>query len=574
VALALAAPASAVPGAEISRLTEDEATRIALDHPKVADWLERYPPDPSTSADFDPVRKTWTVKAWSGEAGQVALVRVEDLTGRVTEAWTGPQVAWKMARGRPGAFGGRTLSRWYVWVALCAVFLLGLADLRRPLSLRNLDLLALLAFSVSLAFFNRGDIFTSVPLVYPPLLYLVGRAAWIGFRGRGAVLRPLWPVWVLAVATVFLLGFRIGLNIETPRGVIDVGYAGVIGASRILDGQVPYGHMPVRDDLEKCGPEDVDGDVRDRIQTNGLCESANERGDTYGPVSYLAYVPATAIFGWSGKWDSLPAAHATSIAFDLLTVLGLLLVGLRFGGAPLAAALAFAWAAYPFTAYTLNANTNDAIMPAFLVWGFWLASSHAARGAAVALAGWTKFGALLLVPLWAGYPALAARTVARFGAAFLGVTLIAFSVLLLEPGLWGAVETFWERTIGFQLGRDSPFSLWEWGQYHAQGIPDLGFLQPVVAVGAIALALVVGVFPRFKTPVQLAALTAAVLVAFELSLSHWFYLYLPWFAPFVALWLLLPDERYQSSVPTTGYEALDSMQPAAKSAPRSPVHSE
>ena len=571
----LAGPAAAAPGAEISRLTEDQATTIALDDPKVADWLERYPPDPSTSAKFDPVRKQWTVKAWSGDAGQIALVRVEDLTGRVTEAWTGPQVAWKMARGRPGAFGGHTLNSWYVWLALSAVFLVGLADLRRPLSLRNLDLLALLSFSVSLAFFNRGNIFTSVPLAYPPLLYLLGRAAWIGFRGRGRALRPLWPVWVLAVATVFLLGFRIGLNQETPRGVIDVGYAGVIGASRILDGEAPYGHMPVRDDLEECGPEDVDGDVRDRIQTNGLCESANERGDTYGPVSYLAYVPAAAIFGWSGKWDSLPAAHATSIAFDLLTVLGLLLVGLRFGGAPLAAALAFAWAAYPFTAYALNANTNDAIMPAFLVWGFWLASSSVARGAAVALAGWTKFGALLLVLLWAGYPKLAARTLARFGAAFLGVTLLAFSVLLLEPSLWGAVETFWERTLAFQLGRNSPFSIWEWGQYHAQGIPDLGFLQPVVAVAAVALALAVGVFPRVKRPVQLAALTAAVLVAFQLSLSHWFYLYLPWFAPFVALWLLLPEERYQSSEPTTGYEVLDSMQSAAKSAaPRSPVHSE
>ncbi len=198
-----------------------------------------------------------------------------------------------------------------------------------------------------------------------------------------------------------------------------------------------------------------------------------------------------------------------------------------------------------------------------------------ARGAAVALAGWTKFGALLLVPLWAGYPALTARSLARFGAAFLGITLLAFSVLLLEPSLWGAIETFWERTLAFQLGRNSPFSLWEWGQYHAEGIPDLGFLQPVVAVGAVALALVVGVLPRVKTPVQLAALTAAVLVAFELSLSHWFYLYLPWFAPFVALWLLLPEVRYQSSEPTTGYEVRDSMQSAAKSAaPRSPVHSE
>jgi hypothetical protein len=33
----------------------------------------------------------------------------------------------------------------------------------------------------------------------------------------------------------------------------------------------------------------------------------------------------------------------------------------------------------------------------------------------------------------------------------------------------------------------------------------------------------------------MAALTGAVLIGFELVLTHWFYLYLPWFFPFVAL---------------------------------------
>jgi hypothetical protein len=496
------------------------------------------------------VTRTWVVKAWSGDAGQIALVTVEDTTGRVRDAWTGPQVAWKMARGRPGAFGGKTLLTWWVWGLLALGFFVGLADLRRPLSMRNLDLLVLLSFSVSLLCFNRGEIFRSVPLVYPPLAYLLARGLWIGFRGRAVPLRPLWPVWVLAVAAVFLLGFRVGLNVESPRGVIDVGFAGVIGASRILDGEAPYGHMPIRGDLEPCGPEDAEGDVRDHIQTNGRCESANEHGDTYGPVSYLAYVPAVLVFGWSGKWDSLPAAHATSIAFDLLTVFGLVLVGLRFGGARLAAALAFAWAAYPFTAYTLNANTNDTIMPAALVWGFWLVSSPWARGAAVALAGWTKFGALLLAPLWAGYPSLRARSVTRFAVAFAAATVAAFSILLLEPDLWEGARTFWDRTIDYQVSRDSPFSLWGWGQYHASGIPDFGFVQPVLAACVVALALALGAVPRRKSPIELAALTAAVLAAFQVTLSHWFYLYIPWLFPFVALWLLLPR--------TTGLPAKES----------------
>jgi hypothetical protein len=38
----------------------------------------------------------------------------------------------------------------------------------------------------------------------------------------------------------------------------------------------------------------------------------------------------------------------------------------------------------------------------------------------------------------------------------------------------------------------------------------------------------------------MAALTGAVLIGFELVLTHWFYLYLPWFFPFVALALVAP----------------------------------
>ena len=534
------------------RLTAKAATRIALADPEVASWIRRYPPEPETEAQFRSGDRTWVVKVWSGRAGQIAQVVLEDTTGRVDQSWTGPQVAWAMARGGEASFGGKTLDRAPIWIAFCLLFFVGLADLRRPLSLRNLDLLVLLSFSVSLALYNRGEIFTSVPLVYPPLVYLVARSAWAGFRRAGPALRPVWPVWLLAGAAVFLVGFRVGLNLESRHGVIDVGYAGVIGANRILHGQAPYGHMPVRDDLKACGPADIDGDIAARIQTNGRCETANETGDTYGPVSYLAYVPAYLALGWSGKWDALPTAHATSIAFDLLTILGLVLVGLRFGGARLAAALAFAWATFPFTAYALNADTNDAVMPAFLVFGFWLVTSPWARGGLVALAGWTKFAALLVAPLWATYPSVRRRDLVRFAVAFALATVAAFWILLLEPSLWGALHTFWDRTISSQVTRKSPFSIWGWGQYHARGIPDLGFVQPVVEVLVVVLAFAAAIFPRRKGPVELAALTAAILVAFQVALTHWFYLYLPWVLPFLALWLLLPREREEREATDAG----------------------
>src|SRR5262245_6690473 len=543
-------PSSFTPKTGPAQLTESRAKAVFLADDKVADWLDRYPErDRVTDATFDKDRRDWKVGVWWSDAGEIAMGRVDDDTGEVTEAWTGPQVAWKMARGTKGAFGGRQINSLPIWLGFCVIFLLGLADLRRPLTMRNLDLVVLLSLSVSLWFFNRGDIFTAVPLAYPPMAYLLARMVWSAWRGGPERGRAVWPVWLLASAAVFLTGFRIGLNVRGAH-VIDVGYSGVIGADRIVHGQSPYGHMPREGSLKACGPADAEGEVRERIQANGRCESANERGDTYGPVAYESYVPGYLVFGWSGKWDRLRTAHATAIAFDLLALIGLALLGRRFGGTRLAATLPFAWAAYPFTQYVSSSNTNDSIMPVFLIFGFWLVTSAFARGAFLALAGWAKFGALLLVPLWGSYPE--ARRLSGKGAVaggFAVATAAAFSILLLEPSTAHAARAFWHRTFGWQIGRDSPFSIWGWGQYHAAGIPDLGaFQQP--AIGLLVAGAIACYFgPRRKTPLQLAALTAAVLIGFELTLTHWFYLYIPWFFPFVAFVLLAARRRPVETVP-------------------------
>ena len=118
---------------------------------------------------------------------------VSDESGQITEVRTGPQVAWMMARGGDGAFG-RAINRPAIWLSLCAIFLIALLPIlspRRLLSLRTLDLLVLLSFSVSLIWFNRGEVFTSVPLQYPPMIYLGLRLAGIAIaRVRAARPEP------------------------------------------------------------------------------------------------------------------------------------------------------------------------------------------------------------------------------------------------------------------------------------------------------------------------------------------------------------------------------------------------
>jgi len=520
-------------------LTKAQVEQLALADPKIADWIARYPRQTLTKdATYDPKTQLWTVKVWTpGAAGEIAEVTVTDATFAITGAWTGPQVAWKMARGYPGAFG-RKINDTGIWLLFCGAFVLGLAEWRRPRSIRNLDLLVLLSFSVSLWFFNKGEVFRAMPLVYPAFAYLLARLLWIAKRGTGAASRPLWPVWVLVAATVFLVGFRVGLNLRASN-VIDVGYSGVIGAQRIVSaGESPYGHMPV-DTGKACGLPDSDGYVRDHVQTDGRCESANPRGDTYGPVAYIAYIPGYLFFGWSGRWDTLHAAHFTAIAWDLLALLGLVLVGRRFGGARLAATLGFAWAAYPFTQYVSSSNTNDAIMPALLVWGFWLVTLPTARGIFAGLASWTKFAALLLVPLWGSYPTAFGdwRRKAAYLGGFVVATLASFSILLLDPSPLHAAHVFWDRTFGWQLGRPSPFSIWDWGVYR---YVDLGPVQDVLKIVLLLGAVAAYFLPRVKNPLQLAALSGALLVGFEVVLTHWFYLYIPWFFPFVAFALLAP----------------------------------
>src|SRR5437588_12477393 len=111
----------------------------------------------------------------------------------------------------------------------------------RRSSLLQLDLLVLLGFSISLALFNHGTIGLSVPLVYPFLIYLLARMLLLAF-GKGVPRRALRlnisTNWLLCGA-MFLMGLRIGLNILNSN-VIDVGYAGVLGADRLTHGHPLY----------------------------------------------------------------------------------------------------------------------------------------------------------------------------------------------------------------------------------------------------------------------------------------------------------------------------------------------
>ncbi len=447
--------------------------------------------------------RRWEVGYFDREGEKVALVVVDGADGAVLEAWSGDQVLWPMARGREGQFG-HVLNAPYVWIPMALVFLAALLDWRRPFRIAHLDLLVLLSFGVSQAFFNDAEIGISVPLYYPPLLYLLARTLWIGFGGAARPLRPSIPLRLAVALCVVLAAFRIAINV-VDSGVIDVGYAGVIGADRIADGEPIYGE--------------------DAFPLN------NPTGDTYGPANYFAYVPFEQALPWSGAWDELAAAHAAAIFFDLLTVAGLVLVGRNVGGNRLAVTLALAWLAYPYTAFVLQSNANDSLVAALLVWSLVLFAQPLARGALLGLAAATKFAPLALAPLYlAGRRGLlGAATPPRLRPALLCAAALAAAVVLMlaHPAIDPGLATFWERTIASQAGRESPFSIW--------GQVELEPLHTAVKVGALALALALALVPARRDLRRIAALGAAVLIAVQLTAEHWFYLYIVWFLPMLLI---------------------------------------
>ncbi len=480
------------------KLTPGQAMTIAIGALTPEGSVRRFEIRARTGAGLP---RQWQVDYLDGDGRDIGQVVIDDDGGCVVERWTGTQVETKLARGYPGAVSGAVNHLW-VWLPLCVLFLAPFIDARRPLRLIHLDLLALLGFSVSLAFFNHAEIGASVAFVYPVLAYVFLRMLIAGLRPAETRdrLLPLAPRGLLVAGIVALVGFHT-VYVATEGKVIDVGLAGVIGANRLADGDEVYGP--------------------------GASSGMPIRGDVYGPVDYIAYVPFEQAFPWSGNWDEVSAARTAALGFELLTALALFALGRRVRAGPegttLGIALAYAWLAFPFTMYTLGSSFNDSLVALLVVCSLLVLSSAPARGVASALAGLTKFGPLILAPLFAaGHGERRARPLVLFTIAFLATAALVTIPLLPDGGF----RELYDRTLGYQASRGSPFSVW--GQ-----APSLHFLQTLSKVFALALAALFFFVPRRRSTLQVAALAAALLIAVQVTANHWFYPYVVWFAPLV-----------------------------------------
>jgi hypothetical protein len=498
-------------------LDKEDAMELASAQPRVQEELSGYGTY-VTDAEFK--KDEWIVHYWIEEGEdqtEVAQVGVNDENLSVNYVFTGDQVGWQMARGDFGAYG-KEANYWWIWGPMALVFALAFVRTDKLYSMRNLDVLMMLAFLVSHGFFRAGISYEAVLLWYPPLIYLLIRTLLMGFGiGERVEKTSSFPTWLLIVLAVAASGLILWLNLSSR--VIDVGYASVVGADRILDGVIPYGNFP--------------SDVG--------------TGDTYGPLNYLLYVPAVMVFGFAGEWGFLPAAHAVTIFSFLLGAAALLFAGWRYSSFRTGAALFLAWAVFPYTLYSTNNNTNDILVAAVTAVGLALVTSPVARGVVVTAGFAVKLYPLLLAPLWMFHDDVRRDPIVKFVLGGVAVVVASFWILFLNGEVFSNLKLFYNKTLAFQGERDTPWTIFT-------QIPQTEVFQSPLIAAVILLGFVLGVFPRVRTLRRLAALSAALVIAFELTTSYWYYPYITWFQPFIFL-ALLPatnektplDSRHQAS---------------------------
>ncbi len=495
------------------RLDARQAIALALSTDAHREAAAEYGP---LTAEVATVGRNWEVKFLDPEGTARALVLIDDSNGEVLEQWTGWQVETRLARGYPGAVGG-IVGSWWIWIPLCLLFVAPFVDIRRPLQVRHLDLVVLLAFSISFYFFARGRIDISVPIVYPLLAYLFCRLAWIGFgrtRSEPSALgegNPLFAPRLLEVGIgLLVIGYLLVTTLAAK--VIDVGFASVIGAHLIATGDSLY----------------------------GVASSSGQPllVDVYGPVNYLAYLPFERVFPWDGLgWDSLPAARVASLVFTFGAAGCLYWLGRRVAGSSrghtAGLALAFAWLAFPFTLLSVASSFNDSLVALLVSASLLALASAPGRGALTALAGLTKYGPLAIAPLMAaGTGERRLRSLFPFLLAFVAVAVVVTVPLIPD----GGVREIYDRSLGYQAGRGSPFSIW--GQD-----PSLEPLQNAAKVFAALFALALYFVPRRRDLLQVAALASAALIALQVCAMHWFYPYLLWILPGALVAFLLLGSR-------------------------------
>lgn len=493
-----------------------QAVATALRSPRVKTALSRTP---------------WnrvTVYAVDNQLDRVTFLDGQQSIEEVAVRRDGTVVEALDFRGLPVPYGNWIAFLPGVLVLLSALFVLVTAVVpwRR---LRNLDVLMALSLLAPVILLGHRYVGPSVIAALPGLLYLMARCTRLAFSGNQPA-APSVPVLELLtrdwrtqrrVRLLRLMALALGLIFlvvtVSSYDPVDVVSAVMEGATKLVHGVLPYGHLP--------------GDVI--------------HGDTYPLLSYALYVPLAWLSPVGSVWDSVDLALGLTAVAALATawvVYRLVRAGDDRPGrrsvtpereerelAGLRAAVA--WLAFPPVLIIASSGTSDVVLGAMLAVAVLLWRRPGTCTALLSAAAWFKLAPVVLVPV--RLASLRGRPLIRAMAGIAVVTAPLVALLVALGGTAGPMEMV--HAISFQFSRGSPQSVWS-----ALGLSGLQPLGEGAVLGLIAAAVV-----RLRREPglaedrrRMAALTVAIVVGLQLVANYWAFLYLVWIFPLVAVSVL------------------------------------
>jgi hypothetical protein len=403
-----------------------------------------------------------------------------------------------------------------VGLSLLFVLMAGVTPWRR---LRNLDALAAISFLPAVVLFQHRYLSASMLAAAPPMTYLLARCGLIAFGPERppAPTRPLlgaltpgldprrrvrWLRWLLLVVVIVFVMIGAG----SPNAV-DVLYASMEGATRLIHGVLPYGHLPP-----------------------GVIH-----GDTYPILTYVLYTPLALVAPVDTTWDSVTGGLALAVVAALVAAGAVFLIvagrarrGSRRPAEVEEAGLraALAWLAFPPLLITVSTGTTDPALAAMLAIAVLLWRRPALCTGMLAVAGWFKFAPFVLVPV-----ALAPLRGRRLAGALAAIALVSLPLIVLLVALGGVGgPAAMVHSVSYQFTRGSMQSVW--GALGVAGAQPFG---QACVLGLIAASVVwLRQQPhRASDRRRMAALCAAILIGLQLSADYWAFLYLAWVMPLI-----------------------------------------
>lgn len=496
-------------------LSSAAAVRVARSDARVAQALagQRY-----TRVRVSPVDQTeQRVSFFRGERLILHAAVSDRGRGRVTH----------LVRFTPGTPQSGSLIANHPAMLVLLALLFALATATVPLvSLRNLDVLAFASFGASVWLVNEGLIEASTLAAYPVLMYLTARCLGLGLRGtRGGPRRSLywqlvrrWPADArgralsLAIAGVAILVTVVTITSTDPS---DVAFAALSGATDLIHGVAPYGHIP------------------DFIV----------HGDTYPLMTYVLYVPAAAVTPVRDMFDDPQGALVVTAVATLAAAWGLRRLVTRLAASSERGAAdeppavtggraALAWLAFAPVLLTASSGSNDVPLAAVVVAALALAGNRRRSAVVLGIAAWVKVVPVLALPVWLARMGRRGALEAVAALALFSAALLGWLVALGGTAAVGAMA----QALEFQVTRGSLSSLWI--GFGLEGLQPVA--QAALVAAVVAAALTVRRDPAARDDVRrLAALLAGIVLLAQVAANFWTWAYLPWaLAP--ALLVLVP----------------------------------